>query len=170
MNIPKDRVGVLIGPRGATKKRLEAETGAKLLVDSESGEVQIDRGAAKDQLAALKSLDIIKAIGRGFAPQKAFKLLNDNIYLEIIDLTELVGDSPRSLARVKARIIGEEGRARRYISRLTGTEIVVYGKTVCILGDAENASLAKETIYKIIEGLPHNAVFRFLERAHKRLD
>jgi ribosomal RNA assembly protein len=169
INIPKDRVAVLIGKRGEVKRRVQRETKVKIEIDSESGEVAVTRNLAGDPLAAMKAADIIKAIARGFSPQKAFKLTSDNVYLEIIDLTEYVGDAPRALERVKSRIIGREGKARSYISRLTNTDIVIYGKTVAVLGGAEEVNIAKEALFKLIEGLPHNVVFRFVERRHRSL-
>jgi len=161
--IPKERIAVLIGKGGKVKKDIEKKGKVAIVIDSESGEVSVTRKLEKDALPAMISLDIIKAIARGFSPQKAYKLWSPNTYLETIDLTEFLGPSSKSLERVRARIIGREGKVRNYIARLTSTDIVIYGKTVSILGEADNAGLAKEAVFKIIDGLPHNAVFRFLE-------
>ena len=70
--IPQERIGVLIGPGGGTKRRLEGDTGVKILIDSESGEVTIDESAAKDKFMAVKARDIVTAIGRGFSDERAF--------------------------------------------------------------------------------------------------
>lgn len=161
--IPKERIAVLIGKGGKVKKEIEKKGKVRIDIDSESGEVSVTRKLEKDALAAMTALDVIRAVARGFSPQKAYKLWNPNIYLETIDLTEFLGPSSKALERVRARIIGREGKVRNYISRLTTTDIVIYGKTVSILGEPENVGLAKEAIFKIIDGLPHNAVFRFLE-------
>jgi ribosomal RNA assembly protein len=161
--MPKERIAVLIGKAGKVRKDIEKRSGVKIEIDSESGEVAVTRDLKKDAIPALAALEIIKAVARGFSPQKAYKLWNPNIYIATLDLTEFLGDSPKDLERVRARIIGREGKVRGYISRLTTTDMVIYGKTVSILGETENVSLAKEAVFKIIEGLPHNAVFRFLE-------
>ena len=161
--VPKERVAVLIGKGGTVKKDIEKRGKVSIAIDSESGEVSVTRKLTKDALPAMTALDIIKAIARGFNPQKAYKLWSPNVYLETIDLTEFLGPSSKSLERVRARIIGREGKVRNYMARLTSTDIVIYGKTVSILGEAENVGLAKEAVFKIIDGLPHNAVFRFLE-------
>jgi len=162
IKIPKDRVAVLIGKKGETKKQIEKQTSTKLEINSE-GEVLITRKTESEKAEeSIKAYQIIKAIARGFSPEKAFKLLKPNIYLEIIDLTELVSD--KSLDRVRARIIGKEGKVRKFISRMTETEIVIYGKTVSIIGELPNLETAKKSIIKIIEGAPHRAVFKYLER------
>jgi ribosomal RNA assembly protein len=161
--IPKERIAVLIGKAGTVKKDIEKRGKVSIVIDSESGEVSVMRKLTKDPLPSMAALDIIKAIARGFNPQKAYKLWSPNIYFETIDLTEFLGPSSKSLDRVRARIIGREGKVRNYIARLTTTDIVIYGKTVSILGEAENVGLAKDAVFKIIDGLPHNAVFKFLE-------
>ncbi len=166
INIPKERIAVLLGKKGVTKRRIQKECGVKITVDSESGEVQVVRKTdVEDPLLSLKAMEIVRAIARGFSPQKAFKLLLPNIYIEIIELPELVSD--KHLPRVRGRIIGEGGKSREYISRLTSTDIVIYGKTVGIIGDEEAVNIAKEAIIKLIEGSPHPTVFRFVER-HKQ--
>ena len=53
--IPQERVGVLIGPSGGTKRRLEERTGTRVEVDSPTGEVTIDEADARDPVLALKA-------------------------------------------------------------------------------------------------------------------
>jgi ribosomal RNA assembly protein len=160
--IPKERIAVLIGVKGKVRKEIEKRGGVKIEIDSESGEVAVTRDLKKDPVPAMIALDVVRAVARGFSPQKAYKLWQPNIYLETLDLSEFLG-SGKALDRVRARIIGREGKVRGYMSRLTTTDIVIYGKTVSILGGPENVNLAKEAVLKIIDGLPHNAVFKFLE-------
>src|SRR5207253_1228800 len=62
--IPSDRLGVLIGPEGATKKRLQESTGTRIAVDSATGDVTIDETAAADPVLALKARDVEMAIAR----------------------------------------------------------------------------------------------------------
>ena len=56
--ISAERIGVLIGPDGVTKNRLQRETGTRIAVDSSTGEVTIDETAAVDPVLALKARDI----------------------------------------------------------------------------------------------------------------
>lgn len=162
--VPQDRIAVLIGQHGKIKRQIEKETSIKLEIDSESGEVFVSRKVESDPLLGLRAIEIIKAIARGFAPQKAFKLINPNIYIEIIDISDFTGGKPKSLNRVRSRLIGTEGKVRKYIARLTSTDIVIYGKTIAIIGETENLEIAKNALIKIIRGIPHNAVFKTLER------
>lgn len=162
INIPKERIAVLLGKKGEVKRKIEKETGVKVDVDSKSGEVTVTRFSEKDPILGIRALDIIKAIARGFSPQKAFKLLLPNIYIQIISLPDYV--SGKKLETVRGRIIGREGKSRENISRLTSTDMVIYGKTVSIIGEEESVGLATKAVEKLIQGAPHNTVFRFLER------
>ena len=167
LNIPKDRVAVLIGKKGEIKKRIEKETATRIQINSD-GEVLIRRKLNSNPLMQIKAREVCKAIARGFSPEKAFKLFNQENYLEVISLTELVSD--KSLNRVRARIIGREGRIRKLLSKATKTEIVIYGKTVSIIGKIKNIELAKNAVIRIIKGAPHSAVFRYLSRNKLKLD
>ncbi len=41
VKIPKERVGVIIGPKGETKKFIEDKTTCQLDIDSESGKIDV---------------------------------------------------------------------------------------------------------------------------------
>ena len=85
LKIPQNRVGALIGSNGEVKKSIEKVTGTILDVDSEDGTVYISpREDMEDPLGVWNANHIVKAIARGFNPEVALKLVNDEIYLEII--------------------------------------------------------------------------------------
>jgi len=163
--IPEDRIGVLIGKEGEVKERIEKETGCKLNISSKTGVVRIQ---CEDPIGFLRAQDVIKAIAHGFNPDVAMKLLQDELMvLEIIDLTGYV--SPKHLERVKGRIIGKEGKMRRFIEDTLDVNISVYGKTVAIIGDAESVAAAREAILMLVEGAQHSTVQRFLERKRREM-
>ncbi len=158
--IPKDRVAVLIGKKGETKKRIEEELNVRMKVDSSSGEVIIET-SNENADALIKAASIIKAIGRGFSPDNALLLKNDDYALTIIDLTRYAS-TKNALNRMRGRIIGKKGKARLLIEELTGTKISVYGKTVSIIGPWEKVGLAEQAIRKLAEGARHATVFDWL--------
>jgi len=89
--------------------------------------------------------------------------------LDIIDLRAIFGRSESDIRRVKGRIIGMEGKTRKIIEELTDTNICVYGHTVSIIGDIEQVQAAREAIQMLINGSPHNIVYRFLHRKRREL-
>ena len=167
--IPVERVGVLIGEQGQTKARLEELTGVKLIIDSKTGEVTIDESGAKDPTSSLKTRDIVNAIGRGFSDQRAFRLLDDDIYLQVMDIKEFAGSGKDRVAEVKGRVIGAGGKTRRLIEELAGIDVSVYGHTVAMIGDAFHINIARQAVEMLLGGSEHKTVYRFLERKREEI-
>jgi ribosomal RNA assembly protein len=170
LKIPRERVGVVIGKNGITKDEIENLTKTEINVDSEAGSVAISpTEKTEDPLAVWKARYIVKAIGRGFNPEISFKLMGDEIILEIINLPDYVGKSKKAILRQKARIIGKDGRTKDIITDMTGVDISIYGKTVSIIGDMEQIHIAKEAVEMILNGVRHKTVYAFLERKTRDL-
>lgn len=168
VRIPQERVGVVIGPNGSTKEQLERMTGVRTRIDSEQGEVLIDDKDAKDPLMPLKVEDIVRAIARGFSPDHAFKLLNEDFFLYVFDIHDYVGKDREDVRRVAARVIGSEGKTRRIIEELAGVLVSVYGHTVSVIGDLDAMETGKKALDMILSGSEHAAVYRFLEGQRRR--
>lgn len=173
VKIPMERVGVVIGPKGKTKKSIEETTGVKLVVDSETGNIEIASTTdMKDASVILQVQNMIRAIGRGFSPERAARLLDEEVYLELVDIRDYVGRSRNAQERVRGRIIGKAGRAREVIEQVTKTYISVYGYSVSIVGLLQDIELAKRAIIMLIEGSFHKSVFNWLyqERGVQKKD
>ena len=97
IRIPTDRIGVLIGKSGETKSKIEQTCSVKLQVDSDSGETLISGIGKIDDIQPFKAMEIVIAIGRGFSPENAMKLLSGDNALHVIDLREFVGKSPAQI-------------------------------------------------------------------------
>jgi ribosomal RNA assembly protein len=168
LRIPKDRVGVLIGKDGETKKTIERISRIQLEIDSDEGEVTLNEQEAKDPLIALKVEDVIRAIGRGFSPDDAFRLFGEETELFIFDIYDYVGKKESHLIRMKSRIIGREGKTKRVIEGLTGGILAIYGHTVAVIADFESIDIAKKAIDMLLSGSEHPTVYRYLEREMKK--
>jgi ribosomal RNA assembly protein len=162
VRIPEERVSVLIGSGGETKRMIEARTNCRLSISD--GEVSVE-GEPLDEWAVR---DIVHAIGRGFSPDKAVTLKNDGYVFEYIELEEFAG-SQKSRARLKGRVIGEDGRTRRHIERTSGAMISVYGKTVGFIGPYDSVSMAKEAVTMLLNGSRHQSVYKMMEKRAKTL-
>ena len=163
--IPKDRVGVLVGPKGSVKSTIEEKLFVALTIDSETGSVDIGLKAdSPDPSNALRAKDLVTAIGRGFSPQRAFSLFSEDATLGIIDLHDFFGKNESEIRRVDGRIIGREGKTRMIIEELTGTLISVSGHTVSIIGTYESVSTATDALEKLISGRQHGTVYKFLRK------
>ena len=165
IKIPKDRVAVLIGTKGSDKRLIEKQAKVKLDIDSKEGDVII---SGEDNFQVFLTRNIIKAIARGFSPRAALELLQDNYILELIDIQDYSGKSKNKLTRLKSRIIGSQGKARKTIQGITNTNIVIYGKTIAIIGEAEAVIQAKKGIEILLRGSKHGSVYFRLERGKER--
>jgi ribosomal RNA assembly protein len=171
VKIPGDRIGALVGPDGSVKSVIERKLSVSLQVDSEDGNVQITLPTTADDPTVLfRAKEVVTAIGRGFAPNHAFRLLDDDeIVFEVIDLRETVGRSQSDLKRLKGRVIGKEGKTRRIIEELSEANISVYGHTISIIGYPDQAAIAREAVSMLISGSLHGTVYRFLHKKRREL-
>lgn len=169
VRIPQDRVGVIVGAKGETKKMLMNISGIKLDIDTE-GEVLIyDDAETADPLMALKIIDVVKAIGRGFSPERATRLFDDDEYLEIIELKDFIARRDNQATRIKGRIIGKDGKTRRIIEDLTGVYLTIYGNTVALIGSSISLPVAKHAIELLLNGSEHATVYHYLESQRPKL-
>lgn len=165
IKIPKERIAVLIGTKGEQKKEIEKLTDTKISVDSHDGDVTIE---GEDALKLYACKEIISAIGRGFNPEYAKLLLRTDYGLEFLEINDYA-TTEKARLRLKGRVIGQEGKSRRYIESLTGVYMVVYGKTIGIIGEVQRVLYAKRAIESLLKGSPHTNVFRWLELKMKEL-
>lgn len=165
IRVPLDRVAVIIGSAGKTKKEIEKETSTKITIDSNSGEVSIENKG--DVLKAYKALEVVRAIARGFSPQHALELLREGFSLEVIDIGQYAGKSSNAAEQKRGRVIGSEGRTREKIEDETGCYVSVYGKTISVIGKYDDVSKAKRAVEMLLGGAAHNTVERELKKSGK---
>ena len=161
IKIPKDRIAVLLGVKGKTKREIESKTNTKLRIDSKEGDVTI---SPQDSLAFFTTKPIILAISRGFNPSLALKILGEENSFELINIQDFSRNSKSRMQVLKARVIGRNGKARRLLELLTHTDLEVYGKTIGIIGLHEDVAIAKQAIINLLNGSKHGNVYAFIDR------
>lgn len=169
--VPKDRIAVLIGAKGATRKELEEAAGCeRVVIDSETGDIDVfwPEVGEYDPVKAMKLPDVIKAVGRGMSPSSAIQLLQDDWFFEMVDLRDHVGKRSNQQRRIRGRIIGSEGKIRKMIEFHTNTEISIYKSTVVLVGEGIGLSNARQAIEMLASGSEHGTVLKFLERERKK--
>ncbi len=170
VRIPKERVGVLVGPDGRIKKYIEDKLEVTLDIDTEGSVTIILSEKAQDPSLLLRAKDLVTAIGRGFKPETAFRLIrNEDEIFDMIDLRHIFGRSESDIRRIKSRIIGTEGKTRRLIEELTEADVVVYGHTIGIIGSFEQADAARNAIQMIIDGCEHHTMYKYLQKKRTEL-
>ena len=161
LKIPKERIAVLIGKKGSTKKDIEKIMHTSIKIDSLEGDITIK---GKDYLNVSTTKNIVNAIGRGFNPKIAEQLSNEENTFEIINIPEFSKKSKKKLLRLKSRVIGTKGRAWKLIEQMTNTDLSVYGKTVSVIGNIQDVEIARRAIKFLLAGSEHGNVYRWIEK------
>ena len=161
MKIPKQRIAILIGEKGVTKRQIEKVTKTQIDVSSKEGDVFID---GEDSLMVVIASHIVKAIGRGFNPNIALGLAREDTIMEMVNMQDYAGSSKKSEERLRSRIIGTGGKARKTIETMTDTQVSIYGKTVAIIGKPESVFLARRGVEMILNGAPHSHAYMWIRK------
>ncbi|MFH1095012.1 MAG: KH domain-containing protein [Candidatus Micrarchaeota archaeon] len=162
VKIPIERIHILKGEADSTLKMLEQKLNLSINAEPD-GSVELS-GEPVDEFFAK---GVIKAIGRGFEPVPALKLLDEEYGLNVVDLRDFA-KNPDAMTRIKGRVIGEKGKAKRIIEEEGEVDVAIYGHTVGIIGKLELLAIATTAVFKLAEGQPHAAVYLYLEKNRRR--
>ncbi len=163
IKIPVERVKILLGEDNSTKKDIEKKCDVKLIVNKD-GEVEITGNTTEVYFAK----DVVKAVGRGFQPKDALRLITENTCFFLIDLKDYLSNN-KAIKRIKGRIIGENGKIKKEIESATESIISVFGDTVGIIANIDTIEYAKDAIFKIIDGAEHSSVYNYLGKVRRQI-
>ena len=157
--IPDERKSVLIGKGGKVREMIERCTGTVIEVGDD---VKV---SGKDSLQVMLAKDMITAIGRGFTPGKANKLMVEGSELRVISFD---GETLKKRKRLFGRVIGKDGRTRERIEASTGAAISIYGKTISFIGTPSEVGPAEDAVQELLLGKRHSyAYIRMLAKKSK---
>ena len=169
IRIPMDRIAILIGPQGKTKEDIEKHANIVLEVNSNLGEIKFNDQQIDDPLMIFKIENVIRAIGRGFSPEHAMLLFDDENDLVIFDIHDYVSKKPSHVQRLRSRIIGTNGKTRQILEEVTNSNISIYGHTVAVIGSIIEIDITKKAIDKLLSGAKHATVYQYVEKQMKKL-
>lgn len=94
----------------------------------------------------------IEAINLGYDIKDSLKLFEENYQLETIYIKDFHVRSPSDLKRIKARLIGRQGKIKQDFEKTTNTKIKVQNKTVTILGTIQEVRAARLALTRLMSG------------------
>lgn len=146
------------------KKRLESKL--KVKITNRGKEVYVEGKAVDEYTAGL----VIDALNFGFEYSEAIMIKEEDFVFEILHIKDYT--KRHDLERVRARIIGKEGKTKNTLGQLTGCFFQVKDNEVGIIGPGENIENAQNAIISIIQGSKQSNVYAFLEKhqAQKEYD
>ena len=139
------------------KNKTRLEKALKVKIDIKGEDISID-GKPEDEYIAEK---VIEAMDFGFPLQQALQIKERDFLFEIINIKDHT--KKRDFHRIKARIIGKDGRALKTLSILTNCDLKIKNHFVGIIGPPECIHSSQEAIISIIKGSKHSNVYKFLE-------
>lgn len=155
--IPEERIKLFRKNKKLIEK-IEKLTDSKIQVNEE---IVIE---CEDPLLALRIKEVIRAFGRGFDIDTSLNLLDEEYFLETIEIKRYSGKSRKRQVVLKGRVIGREGKMKRMIEKYAKVKVSIYGKTISIIGRWENLRIAKKAIEMLLKGAMHSTVYAFLEK------
>ncbi|MDP2628866.1 MAG: KH domain-containing protein [Nanoarchaeota archaeon] len=142
------------------KKRLEKEL--KIKITNRGKEVSIS-GKPEDEYIGEK---IIDALNFGFSFSKAISIKKEDFILEILNIKDYT--SREDLERVRARIIGKEGKTLKTLTELTECFFELKDNFVGIIGAPEKIKNAQDSIISLIKGSKQSNVYNRLKKSQEK--
>ena len=140
------------------KKRLEKELNIK--ISNNGKEVSIE-GEPVDEYVAEK---VLEALNLGFPLEIALLIKEEDYTFEVLNIRDFT--KKKDFSRIRARIIGKEGKTLRTLNNLTNCNFEVLDKEIGIVGDAENIEAARQSVISLIQGAKQANVYAYLEKHH----
>jgi ribosomal RNA assembly protein len=121
-----------------------------------------------DALSEYNARNVLQAFARGFDFDVACKLLSDENFFESVEMKQIFKNEDQ-IRRMKARVIGTEGKAKSYVQSVSGADIVIYGDTISLIGTVNEIKIARAAIDVLLEGGTHSNAYTIMEKARRRL-
>jgi ribosomal RNA assembly protein len=105
-----------------------------------------------DPYIIIKGRDFLQLLARGISVEQAKRVLQDEIYNEIIKISSYVRKKETFVKR-RERLIGPDGSTLKAIELLTGCYILIQGKTVSVIGTVTGIRDARKIIIDCMQNI-----------------
>jgi ribosomal RNA assembly protein len=160
--IPAERAALLKADKKGIRK-LEKLCGCRLKFRG-ANEIIVDGNGAFEEYTAK---NVIYAFGRGFGIDVAVKLTHPDYYFSSIDIGEFTRNKNR-IREIRARLIGTNGRTKKYIEVVSSAKVSIFGDTISFIGKSDCIEEAETAANAIIDGRSHRLAYNKMEAAHRK--
>ncbi len=138
------------------RKKLEIKLGVKII---NRGKEVFITGKSENEHVAEKVID---ALNFGFPFSTTMLIREEDFEFEIIKIKDYT--KRNDLFRIRARIIGRNGKTLKTLSQLTGCFFEIKDNFIGVIGGPEYLKNAQEAIISIIKGSKQSNVYKLLEQ------
>ena len=138
------------------RKKLEQELNVK--ITNIGNEVTINSSPENEYVAE----KVIWALDFGFPFSVALLINEQDFMFEVLNIKDYT--RRKDLEKVRARIIGKQGKTLKTLLELTKCHFEIKGNQVGIIGEPEYMRIATEAMISLIRGAKHANVYSFLEK------
>ncbi len=140
------------------KNKTHLEKTLKIKISNRGKEITID-GKAEDEYIAEQVID---ALNFGFPFSVAIQIKDEDFMFEIINIKDHT--KRKDLERIRARIIGKEGKTLQILNKISGCFFELKDNEVGIIGDPEYIKAGQEGLISLIKGSKQSNVYAYLEK------
>ncbi|HJO14508.1 MAG TPA: hypothetical protein QGG70_00490 [Candidatus Pacearchaeota archaeon] len=143
-----------------SKSRLQKELDIKL---TNRGKNVFVNGLADKEFMAI---EVLEAINLGFSADRALELKQNDFMLQTVHIKDIT--KRHDLDRVRARIIGSQGRTLKTLQNLTNCDLAMNDNEIGLIGPIQEMEDAVQAVTSLVQGSKQGNVYGRLERQRKK--
>ena len=143
-----------------SKFRLQKELEIKL---TNKGKNVFVNGPANKEFIAI---EVLEAINLGFSADRALELTQNGFMLQTVHIKDIT--KRHDLERVRARIIGTQGRTLKTLQNLTNCDLAMNDNEIGLIGPIQEMEDAVQAVTSLVQGSKQGNVYGRLERQRKK--
>jgi len=105
-----------------------------------------------DPYAIIKARDCIKLLARSVPFKQALRIMEDNVFCEIIKIRNQVRNKEKFIKR-RQRLIGPNGDTLKALELLTNCYVLVQGSTVCCIGNYKRLKVLRRIVLETMNNI-----------------